>query len=409
MANNEVPGRRQTQSLQATPVPSYCSRGGGSLLPPRCAGSGIQKGSKKNSSSGPIAEWQENTGSRKDASRIRLSELLGSRGPPQFRELSAGPDAQAISELSGLFDKVSDKAGTASTDTASTLNAEASQASEREEFDHGSQQFLIRVIDPVKRSRRVETKRTVAAYLLGEGSKLENTLFKWAVQNWKTSRLLWSLWVSGAIFGLLTLLECIPLELVWFSILMLPLPGFTSLVLSVDLLKEVIEQFEFYLVSILQVALAVGAVIMLQDRRAVFWFCYSPTMIIATFIDAYPPRYRSRFSRMFFSAMIGMLIFWTCTLTFGLIRIRDIHWQLAYLEGRCASMSCHMMLTLTAFCCKHLFFAIWKPDHLVIIRNPTRTLHVPVRKEEVCHERDGKVTQKYIRLDRQLTNLSLSF
>lgn len=134
-------------------------------------------------------------------------------------------------------------------------------------------------------------------------------------------------------------------------------------------------------------------------------------MIIATFVDAYPPRYRSRFSRMFFSAMIGVLIIWMCTLMFGLIRIRDMHWQLAYLQARGVSMSGHIMLTLTAFCCKHLFFAIRKPDQLVLVRHATRTMHVPVRIEEFMEGVDveGKVSvsAKYVRMDRQGTNLSL--
>lgn len=373
-----------------------------------------------------IPEWQEVfTDNRREQSHIRVSELLGNRGT--HSQVSDDRSCPSSFGLPAGYDPVSSQTSTilygsrclaeagSTADSLTSVDGCASQESAEKEGELGADLCMIRVLDPVKRSRRIETKRTVAAWLLGEGSKLENTLFRWAVQNWKTSRMLWSLWLTGLAFGLLTLLEWIPVSLVYLSMLMLPLPGFSSLVLSVDLLKDVFEQFEFYLISLLQVALATAAVLMLPDQRAVFWFCYSPTMVIATFIDAYPQRYRCRFSRMFFSAMIAILIFWTLSLTFRLIQYTDREFKFANLEGRLATVSSHIMLTLTAFCCKNLFFAFCKPDHLVIIRNATRTLHVPVRKLQEHHtdstdhtlSQNGPNVEKWVRLDRQGTNLSI--
>jgi len=264
----------------------------------------------------------------------------------------------------------------------------------------------IRVVEPVKRSRRVETKNTIASSLLGKGSRLENMLFRMAVQNYWTSRLLWSLWLAGVGLGLTSLIQWIDLHFVWCSVLMLPLPAFTVMVLSIDLVLEVLTQFEYYLITSLQVFLAAAAAGMLRDKRIVFWVCLMPSMLIATLIDAYPHRYRRIFSVMFFSAMQGMLLFWAAALTFRLVPLTDSWFELAYLEGKVASTCCSMMVTLSAFCCRHLFVSIWKPDHFVLILGSVRTLKVQV-KTELNQGEDGNLRATYVRTERRISTLSV--
>lgn len=261
----------------------------------------------------------------------------------------------------------------------------------------------LRMIDPVKHSRRVDTKKTVASRLLGESSRGEALLFSLAVKNWRSSRVLWSLWVTGVICGMLALMEWMPLDLVWCSLLMLPLPTFTVLVLSVDLVNEVLEQFEFYLITILQLSLSCVAVVMLQDRRGVFWCCLLPSSFIACFVDAYPPRFRRVFSIYFFSAFQLILIFWGLLLAFSWIHIRDDNLHFKFLKGRLAPASCSIVVTLNAFCLKHLHVAIRKPDHFVLIVGAIRTLRVQVRN---VIDTEGNPTLHYARVDRTPSLLS---
>lgn len=264
----------------------------------------------------------------------------------------------------------------------------------------------IRILEPVKRSRRVETKNTIASTLLGKGSRLENLLFRMAVQKFWTSRLLWSLWLAGVGLGLSSLIKWIDVNFVWCSVFMLPLPGFTVMVLSMDLVLEVLTQFEYYLITSLQVFLATASAGMLHDRRIVFWACLMPSMLIATLIDAYPHRYRRIFSVMFFSAMQGMLLFWGAALTFRLVPLTDSWFDIAYLEGKVASMCCSSMVTLSAFCCRHLFVSIWKPDQFVLILGSVRTVKVHV-KAELNQGEDGNLQATYVRMDRRHSALSV--
>mmetsp|Transcript_114269 Transcript_114269/g.227380 ORF Transcript_114269/g.227380 Transcript_114269/m.227380 type:complete len:650 (-) Transcript_114269:108-2057(-) len=252
----------------------------------------------------------------------------------------------------------------------------------------------IRSIEAVWVPRRVQTEDTVSGRLFRRDSWCQRVLFYLAIKGWQ----LWSMWWIGAVIGILALSNCIPAEYAWVAVLMLPLPIVTFLALSIDLMKEVLLQFEFYLIFGLQVHLlySVGVIIG-WDARLVFWLCYCPSMMVAAFMDAFPSKFRPLFSKMFFSGLGLILASWAIMLTFGFAHpIRKSTWSFLELEGNTMSSSLSSVGTLFIFCCRHFFVAWFHPDHFVIIVSEVRTLLETVSAEIV--EVDGVLqpTGKYM-------------
>merc|ERR1712194_764955 len=159
---------------------------------------------------------------------------------------------------------------------------------------------------------------------LGEGSNAERILFDLFVARQLSTIVLWSLWWLGLATGLLHLLGLLRTVHCWGSVLMLPLPMCAATMLSADLAKEVSREFETYFNLYLVVSITVQAVRMLQDQRAVFWLCFLPSMIVASYVDAYPSKYRSAFAKQFFVGFIIVLVAWIAGLYSGWVNpIRD--------------------------------------------------------------------------------------
>jgi len=206
------------------------------------------------------------------------------------------------------------------------------------------------------------------------------------------------MWWIGVVVGIMALSGCIPPECTWIAVLMLPLPVVTFFALSIDLMKEVLWQFEFYLICGLQVHLLYSvSVVVGWDTRAVFWASCCPSMMVAAFIDAFPSKYRPLFSKMFFSGLGLILACWACMLTFGWSKpIKPSTWSFYELEGNTMSSSVGSIVTLFTFCCRHFFVAWFHPDHFVIIVSEMRTVKESVSAEIV--EVDGVLqpTGKYM-------------
>jgi len=207
----------------------------------------------------------------------------------------------------------------------------------------------------------VSTSHTVASLFLGEGSQAEHIMFLAGVKSKPATACLWVLWVIGAVVGLLVVQRSLPLDFVWVSLLMLPLPVVTLLLLSVDLLKEFLTSVDLLVIFLLQIALFLDGMFYCRgDIRRVFWWCYLPSMIASGLIDAYPAKYRAFFAKLFYTAALLILVIWNCLLIF--------RWQV--FAGSTMAILVHHasdQLTLLAFYCRHLWCSIYRPDHFVMI------------------------------------------
>lgn len=217
----------------------------------------------------------------------------------------------------------------------------------------------------------ISTKHTVAAMFLGEDSSIEHMMYVAGVKNQQMQGVLWGMWYIGAITGMLTVAEVVPLACVWASLLMLPLPVVTVLLLSTDLLKEILISMDLYIIYILQFALFVDGIFYCgADLRRIFWYCFAPTMIASGLVDAYSAKYRPLFAKLFFSASICVLVSFNGLMIFK--------WQVFGSAGKLVNISFTLhhvsdQLTLFVFYCRHLWCSIFRPDHYVMIKADVRT------------------------------------
>lgn len=245
--------------------------------------------------------------------------------------------------------------------------------------------------------REIKTTRTVAALLLGENSKAEHYLFTVGVKNQTATSILWMMWYIGAILGLFTVGRALPLYFVWGSLLMLPLPIVTVILLSVDLVEEICGSIDVYIIWILQFALFVDGIYYCHvDLRVVFWCCYLPTMIVSGLVDAYPAKFRPLFGKLFFSAMLVILLVWNCFLVFKWevfgdpTKLTNVSFALHHVSD---------MLTLLVFYARHLYCSMKRPDYYAMIKADVKTGRQecgrgtfkgstrgdsPGRKKEIC-------------------------
>lgn len=217
----------------------------------------------------------------------------------------------------------------------------------------------------------ISTRNTVAAMFLGEDSQIEHMMFEAGVKNQHMQGVLWGMWYIGAIIGMLTVAEVAPLGCVWASLLMLPLPAVYGLLLSTDLLGEILISMDLYIIYILQFALFVDGIFYCgADLRRIFWYCFAPTMIASGLVDAYSAKYRPLFAKHFFSASICILVSFNGLMIFK--------WQVFGSAGKLVNVSFALhhisdQLTLFVFYCRHLWCSVFSPEHYVMIKADVRT------------------------------------
>jgi len=226
--------------------------------------------------------------------------------------------------------------------------------------------WKIRTIQSDMKPIEVKTTHTIAAIFLGEHSTTEAFLFNIGVKSQASALSLWGVWCVGAVVGLLAVARAIPLDFVWASLLMLPLPIITVLLLSVDLVKQIVVSMDLYIIYILQVAFFVDGIYYCRgDIRRVFWYCYLPTLLASGLVDGYAAKFRPLFAKLFFSSAITILLVWNFLLMFK--------WEVFGAVHKLANMSFilhHMsdQLTLVVFYGRHIWCSIFRPDYFVMIK-----------------------------------------
>jgi len=214
--------------------------------------------------------------------------------------------------------------------------------------------------------REVKTSHTVAALFLGEGSWAEHLMFEVGVKNPYHTSVIWGLWYIGAIVSLAAVGGFLSKTFVWASLLMLPLPILTVLLVSTDLLKELCTSMDLYIIYILQFAFMVDGVFYCkQDIRRVFWYCYLLTMIASGLVDAYPAKFRAFFAKLFFWNAIGILAVFNALLFFkweafgDLTKLANVSFTLHHISDQ---------LTLGVFYCRHIYCSTYYPNYFVMIK-----------------------------------------
>jgi hypothetical protein len=235
----------------------------------------------------------------------------------------------------------------------------------------------------------IDTQKTVAAFFLGQGSSTEAFFFSLGVKNRIATGVLWTLWYIGAVIGLLSIARVLPEGFIWASVLMVPLPVVMTLLLSVDLLREVLSSMDLYVLFILQFAFFVDGIYYCKaDIRRLFWYCYLPSMVASGLVDAYPAKYRAFFAKLFFSAAVCILIAWNCLLIFRWQvfgtkpsqKLTNISFALHHFSDQA---------TVLLFYFRHLYRSVWHPSYFVMIKGEVLT----TREKLECSveiDEDGK-------------------
>jgi len=248
--------------------------------------------------------------------------------------------------------------------------------------------LTLRMIYSDMQPIEVRTSHTVAALLLGPGSRAENFMFDNGVKQTNGVAVLWGLWYFGAILGGLVVAQLLPKSFVWASLLMLPLPIVTVALLSTDLLAEVVYGLDLYIIYILQFALFVDGIFYCNaDHRIVFWVCYLPTMVASGLVDAYPAKYRAFFAKLFFSASLVILIIWNCLMYFKwnafgtTFKLSNISFNLHHVSDQA---------TLGVFYCRHLYVSTFRADYFVMIKSDVLTGHqeIAVHSKKTAEGKD---------------------
>jgi len=267
----------------------------------------------------------------------------------------------------------------------------------------------IRIIEPTRHSSRVDTSLTVASLIFGRKSRVEHKIFRYSVRS-RFQTFLWCTWVIGVVCGLLSSVGFIHTDFIWCSVLMLPLPIFVSQVLCVDLVKQVLFEFETYFVLYFQRLLLHYAWMLLKEKpedwnkRWFFWLCFGPSMVIASFVDAYPSAYRKMFSTMFFTGLALVYGYWTFVLMFDYCDNLndDAIWEFkgTKIHGFARTESVSTMFTLLAFCGRHLYVSIFRPDEFVVITSAVRTIRVEVRAQPIGDDAQTSYVRRQPRKSR---------
>jgi hypothetical protein len=255
----------------------------------------------------------------------------------------------------------------------------------------GFEEFLrflkLRVIESVRDASFVDTKLTVATLLVGKGSQIEAWIFRTVVRHSGfVGKLLWVCWYSGLVLGLASQ-QTFVLNSETFrvfsnasSLLMLPLPCFAFMVLSVDLIKELLYHGEMWALLFLECSWTFTAIRLLRDIRCVFWICLMPSVVVAAISDAYPAKFRSDFQIRFMTGLVLAMVWWSVIVSFGWNDpMTDIVWEFKKLKASAATASVTNVGTALLFACRNLWCAFRSPDTFVIIVSATRTTQVQVR------------------------------
>eukprot|EP00928_Gymnodinium_smaydae_P040197 TRINITY_DN27300_c0_g1_i1.p1 TRINITY_DN27300_c0_g1~~TRINITY_DN27300_c0_g1_i1.p1 ORF type:complete len:418 (-),score=52.68 TRINITY_DN27300_c0_g1_i1:75-1328(-) len=266
----------------------------------------------------------------------------------------------------------------------------------------------VRMTEAVYKPQRVLTMDTVCSRLVGIGSKAEHRIFRLAVK----STVIWIMWVVGACCGLstLTTVSMVPDYFVWASFLMLPLPCVASMSLSMALVTELLWQFEVYFLVGMSGTLLFCNGRLLQDKRMVFWICTFPSMIFSTLIDAYPSKYRSKFTLLFSGGLMAIYLLWVALLMFDEhVAIHSTAWVFFRLKGDTAQSSIQCCITLLCFCGRHLFVAIFHPEHFTIIVSEVHCVNIAV-EAELIDDDEGSLqpTGRYVPIDGEHRNMHVS-
>lgn len=239
----------------------------------------------------------------------------------------------------------------------------------------------VRVLQPVRRTQRISTEKSLASQVFGKGSRTEAWLFHYIAKNRLSSSVLWLLWYAGLVVGLLGLANVLPVEWTCGSMLMLPLPLLNALVLSVDLVREVSNEFEAKVLWFLQGLMFSCGFFSLDDERKVFWMSLAPAMYFSLLVDAYPAKFRGFFTKMFFVSKALALVSWDVLVLTGWGHFTNTGWTLGRLHGATVATSFTTSITLLIFCYRHLKTAWTQNDRCVIIKSAVRTFHAEVELE----------------------------
>lgn len=262
-----------------------------------------------------------------------------------------------------------------------------------------AEHVIMRIMHPVDDSSSViRTRRTVASKLFGEGSETEAVLFDIGVRHPTSTGVLWVLWLIGTCAGLLVLYSVLPPKCVGLSVLMLPLPLVTFLLLSKDLLMELLVEWDYYIINLLQLVMVAHAVHEVQDVRSVFWAFCLPTLLVAPLTDAYPAKYRALFVQLYFIGLSTIFVAWLVLLTFQFHR------------GRTVLMHIGDNATLALFYIRPIWSTLKYPDLLVLLKCGMET-----HREEVAQTvQDGQLKiskgeRRRISLPRGVTDYGAAY
>jgi len=239
----------------------------------------------------------------------------------------------------------------------------------------------VRVSAATWKPRRVDTKQTIASWMLGEESRIEAMLFWFICKNSYTKGALCIFWWVGFLGALFTILGFLAEPFIFVSLLMIPMPLCAAVMLSTSLLAQVMLQFELKVITVLQVLLLVSGMRLLGDRRCVFFIACFPTFIVASFVDAYPARHRQLFQVMLFSGKFAILASWDAILVFGLCQIHDHFWYVGEVRGKLSSFTLTTSVTLLIFCYRHLKTAAFSPHCFVLLKSPVESKSISVEME----------------------------
>jgi hypothetical protein len=286
--------------------------------------------------------------------------------------LSAQPNSHEDLE-SGAPVSARDMPDTARLSYADDLEGDKEDSSEDLVAHEGTCLVDMRIIYSDMNPKEIRTTHTVAAAFLGVDSSVEHVIFDIGVRERVSTGILWGLWCIGASTGLMVIAGWLPMRLVWFSLLMLPLPVVTLLLLCTDLLKEIARSMDLYIIYILQFALFIDGVAHTHgDLRRIFWICYLPTQIAAGVVDAYPAKYRAFFAKLFYGGALMILVVWNLLLAFkwrafdNLHELHNFSWLLHHLADQ---------LTLAVFYGRHLYCSIYYEEYFVLIKADVLTRH----------------------------------
>jgi len=247
----------------------------------------------------------------------------------------------------------------------------------------------------------ISTRRTVASLFVGEGSELESVMFHLGVKSDNCRVVLWGLWFTGAFVGMFAVGRFVPLGFIWASLLMLPLPFVALLLMSVDLIRELLSSMDIYIITILQVALFIDGLYFCNvDIRSLFFFCYLPTMAVSGLVDAYPQKFRPLFALLFFGSALAVLFFWNYLLIFHWMVFGDSLKDVLKWKGLAFTLH-HVsdQVTLAVFYSRHVWCSIFRNEFFVMIKAEVLTRRELVESVIDVEDNGEEVEHFYLKDD----------